>query len=275
MLLLLVAVAFAGCGSSEDDAEANRDSQDPAATKAAEQKAMAGYRAYLDKEAAVLVKWSEQLRDKIAAGDDFDASFEYTAARVRYGHVRPAANLFPALNTRINDSDFDQIEQGLYEDQSTKGLRPAAAALVADTRKLGGELAKAQIEPLPLAEANEQLMEEVSGKMMDGREQPYSELDLMDVSASVEGAEAAFEALLPLLEAEDPGLVRKAKYNFEEAYERLAEHGDPARDTPSREGGTSFIIYVYLTPLEKEELSFPLDNLTQLSREATQHLKGA
>jgi iron uptake system component EfeO len=275
LLLMVAAVALAGCGSGDDDAEANRKGQDSAAVEAAEQKALAAYGTYLDREAAALVKWARQLRDKVAAGDDFGASFEYTAARVRYGHVRPAADLFPALNARINDSDFDRIERGLYEDQSTKGLKPAAAALVADTQKLRDELAKAEIEPLPLAEANERLMEEVSGKMMDGEEQPYSRLDLIDVSASTEGEEAAFKTLAPRLTSADPGLVRKAEYNFEEAYERLGEHGDPARNTPDEEGGIVYVVYNYLTSLEKEEISFPLDNLTQLSREAVEQLRGS
>jgi iron uptake system component EfeO len=271
VLMVSAAIVPLGCGSGEDSADAERDD----GNVAAERRALASYQEYLDKEAALLVRWTGQLRDRIAAGDQFGATFRYATARVHYGHLQPAARLFPRLNARIDGpTGLRRIERILYGRETTRGLKPVAASVVADAEQLRRELAGAELRPAAIAHANGQLMGEISGEMMGSRDEPYSRFDHIDISAVVEGSEAGFLAVRPLLVGEEPDLVRETEERFAEAFERIAEHGAPARLSEGPEAGTFFVPYQQMNAREIRELAEPLDALTQLLGEASDRLRG-
>jgi iron uptake system component EfeO len=271
VLVVVLAVA-AGCGSGEETTQTQKRQQDAPAAKATEHGALAEYERYLKQEGALLVKWTRKLKDEIARADQFGATFKYTNSRVHYWHLQPAARLSGGPDAGPN-AGFHEIERTLYKGETTEGLKSAAGRLVADARQLGGVLAQMEMPPLALSKAAEQLLREASGKMMAGREDPHAGIGLVDVSASVEGAEKAFEALEPLLANRDPQLVKKLEAAFAEAYERLAEHGAPGKLNPGPEAGTYFVPYGDLDQVEIREISQPLDTLRRLMGEATERLE--
>ena len=60
------------------------------------------------------------------------------------------------------------------------------------------------LQAVQIANGANELLGEVSASKITGEEERYSHIDLVDFEANVEGAEAAFEAVEPLLEQEGP-----------------------------------------------------------------------
>lgn len=252
LLLLASAAIVGGCGSS-GDGETTR-----AAAEGRDEAALAGYRSYLEENASSLVEWTTKLWGQTVTEQLPQAQSRYATARVQYGQLLPVAHLFPALDRRINAQrgeskgrfvGFHRIEQSLFERESVANLKGIAKLLVDDVKQLEAEVKTVPLEPVTLAEATTALLDEVAAKKLTGREEPYSETDLVDVSASVEGAEAVFEAVRPQLEDIDPQLVGQLEARFEKAYGLLREVGTPARSAQARRlaGGSAF---AYLGDLE-------------------------
>ena len=62
---------------------------------------------------------------------------------------------------------------------------------------------------MQIANGANELLGEVSASKITGEEERYSHIDLVDFEANVEGAEAAFEAVEPLLSDKDPKLAKE------------------------------------------------------------------
>ena len=60
------------------------------------------------------------------------------------------------------------------------------------------------LQAVQIANGANELLGEVSASKITGEEERYSHIDLVDFEANVEGAEAAFEAVEPLLSNEGP-----------------------------------------------------------------------
>ena len=103
-----------------------------------------------------------------------------------------------------------------------------------------------------------------------GKEQPNAHIDVADVAANVEGVEAVFKALKPLLLAEDPELAAAIGARLHDTLMRLRDFGVPARDEyqPRVESpGTSFVLYVERSPAEIAWLRRGVDALAALFAE--------
>ena len=75
---------------------------------------------------------------------------------------------------------------------------------------------------MQIANGANELLGEVSASKITGEEERYSHIDLVDFEANVEGAEAAFEAVEPLLDDEGPEAGRrKSKPSFDDVYASL------------------------------------------------------
>jgi iron uptake system component EfeO len=237
-----------GCGSNEaesgESTAAVKPSSSAVSLEAAEAAALEKYRWHLERNAVLLVDWTKQLWGQIVAGEVAKAQSRYATSRVQYGHLLPFQGLVPALDLRINGQrdeqkgsfiGFHRIELSLFQQESAAGLKPIAKSLVEDAQKLRRETKTVALEPAHLASATEQLLKEVASEKLAGEEEPYSEVDLVDVSAAVEGAEAAFEALRPATIDSDPGLALEVEAEFAGVYEQLSELGTPGRQPQARE----------------------------------------
>ena len=62
---------------------------------------------------------------------------------------------------------------------------------------------------MQIANGANELLGEVSASKITGEEERYSHIDLVDFEANVEGAEAAFDSVKPLLAQSDPELAKE------------------------------------------------------------------
>ena len=97
------------------------------------------------------------------------------------------------------------IEKALWEEDTAKGMAPVAEAARWPTSKNCRRRSKTvDLQAVQIANGANELLGEVSASKITGEEERYSHIDLVDFEANVEGAEAAFEAVEPLLSEEGP-----------------------------------------------------------------------
>ena len=62
-----------------------------------------------------------------------------------------------------------------------------------------------ELQPAGIANGSVELLNEVSSSKITGEEERYSRTDLVDFEANVQGSQAAFDAVKPLLAGEERG----------------------------------------------------------------------
>jgi iron uptake system component EfeO len=282
--VLLLAVFGNGCGSGEDVAKGEQvDTETAAALERVELDALQSYQWYLEREIFELLQVAQRLSNEIVRGNASEMNFLYQRSRVLYGHLAPAALLFPSLEKRINgyEEDFSKGEEfsgfhGIERTvvQKSEGAEQLANQLIGDLRRFRQAIEGGELEPQPIAEAAGDLMKEVSDRWPPGKVQPYAHHDLVDISAQVEGAQRAYEAVRPLLLISHLDLAADVELKLVYCYEILAGRGTPARGIPTPEpnAGALFIPYGDMNELDIEEISEPLDELTEALLKVPQRL---
>ena len=184
---------------------------------AAQAQAVSTYLAYVQQQADEGVSRTTQFADAVKAGDLAKAQSLFAWAREPYETIEPIAESFGDLDPRIDAREgdvpaadwtgFHRIEEALWVQQSTAGLAPLADQLVADMTTLARSIPSVQLEPSQIANGAVALLDEVSASKITGEEDRYSHTDLADFAANVAGAKAAFQAVEPLLAADEADLV--------------------------------------------------------------------
>ena len=160
-------------------------------------------------------------------------------------------------------SGFHEIEQALWANDTTAGMTPVAKQLLADVEELQKKSKGLQLQAAQIANGASALLDEVSATKISGEEERYSHVDLVDFQANVDGSEAAFEAVKPLLEEKDPKLADEISKRFADVNKAL----DAYRDN---EGG-GFVLYTELSGDDTKQLSQAVDALAEpLSQVAAQ-----
>jgi iron uptake system component EfeO len=226
--------------------------------------AISQYREYLEKNTAELVAQTAPLLAAVEAGELDEAKALYAPARIPYERIEPVAESFgdldPRIDARENDvpakewSGFHVIEKALWVEGSTAGTTPVARQLLADVEELRDRVRTVELQAGQIANGANELLGEVSASKITGEEERYSHTDLVDFEANVEGAEAAFEAVEPLLSAEDPKLAREIEAQFEKVYASLK---------PYRRG-EGFVSYAELSQADTRKLAQQIDALAEL-----------
>jgi iron uptake system component EfeO len=225
--------------------------------------AVTEYRDYLERNTAELVASTEPFVDAVAAGEVEEAKSLYPAARVPYERIEPVAESFGGLDPRIdareNDvpksewSGFHVIEKALWEEDTAEGMAPVAKQLLADVEELRAKVKTVDLQAVQIANGANELLGEVSASKITGEEERYSHIDLVDFEANVEGAEIAFEAVEPLLSADNPKLAKEIEADFDKVYAAL----EPYRR------GDGFISYTELTAADTRKLAQSIDALAE------------
>lgn len=267
-LVGLLVLMMSGC-SSGGNTSAAADSQQSKA-------AIEHYRSYLEKKSAALVAAIKPLVANIQAGEVSQAQASYAIARVPYGQVEAGAGLFGDLNSHIDAlagevpadefGGFHRIEKGLWVAGTTKGLTPVAKRLLADVEELHRKVKTAELKAKQIADSATALAKENSTTKIAGKEERYSHIDLIDISASTEAAEAAFDAVKPSLAEDDP-IRAEIEAQFEKIYTVLNPYGTPAREPKQRlpgSPGVIFVVYSELSDAAIRELDHPIDALAKL-----------
>jgi len=225
--------------------------------------AIAHYRKHLERNTAELVATTEPFVAAVVAGEAAKARSLYPAARIPYERIEPVAESFggldPRIDARANDippnefGGFHRIEKALWVANTTDGMAPVAEQLLADVEELRAKVRNVELQAVQIANGANELLGEVSASKITGEEERYSHVDLVDFEANVEGAEAAFEAVEPLLSKKDPKLAREIEASFEDVYAALK---------PYRRGD-GFVPYTELSKADTRKLAQEIDALAE------------
>ncbi len=229
--------------------------------------AVAQYREYLEENADELVAKTKPFVAAVVAGDNARAMALYAPARVPYERIEPVAESFgdldPRIDARENDvpasefEGFHRIEKALWLEEGQMevdvDMAPTAKQLQKDVEELAGKVETVELQAVQIANGANELLGEVSASKITGEEERYSHTDLVDFEANVEGAEAAFEAVKPLLDESDPELSGEIEADFKAVFAEL----EPYRQ------GNGFVSYTELTKADTRKLARSIDTLAE------------
>jgi iron uptake system component EfeO len=228
------------------------------------EEAISQYRNYLEKNTAELVAATAPFVAAVEAGDVEKAKTLYAPARIPYERIEPVAESFgdldPRIDARANDippnefGGFHRIEKALWVESTAGGMAPVAKQLLADVEELQAKVKTVDLQAVQIANGANELLGEVSASKITGEEERYSHIDLVDFEANVEGAEAAFEAVEPLLADKDPKLAKEIEADFEDVYTALKPY----------QRGNGFVPYTELTQADTRKLAQEIDALAEL-----------
>ena len=214
---------------------------DPAAL----QRAMGEVAAYSRGQTSRLVKATEDLQAAVDAGDVSGAKKAYAAGRPFYESIEPLVALFPELDGKIDarEDDFPKkaadptwtgfhpIERKLWKvgriDARTKKL---AAGLVKDSKRLDELMQDAEVTPEVVIPGIAELVDEVEESKITGEEERYSKLDIPTFIANLEGSQAFYETLEPLVREADPELADEIGKAFDGSFEQVRDLRGKAYD---------------------------------------------
>ncbi|HEV2858011.1 MAG TPA: iron uptake system protein EfeO [Solirubrobacterales bacterium] len=225
--------------------------------------AVAGYREYLEENANDLVRQTKPFVAAVVAGNVTEAKALYPVDRIFYERIEPVAESFGSLDPRIDAREndvaadefegFHRIEKALWQEGTAKGMAPVAKQLQADVEELAERVETVELRAVQVANGAVELLGEVSASKITGEEERYSHTDLVDFEANVEGAEAAFEAVKPLLDETDPELSGELEADFKMVFAELQ---------PYRKG-SGFLPYTELTKADTRKLARAIDTLAE------------
>jgi len=225
--------------------------------------AVVAYRTYIETKTDQLVARTRVFTAAVLAGDQERARSTFAWAREPYEAIEPVAEAFgdldPEIDARANDvpantwTGFHRLEKALWVDRSLAGMAPVATKLRADVAKLHALVRTVELDPAQIANGATELLGEVSKSKITGEEDRYSHTDLWDFRSNVDGAQAAFVALRPLLAERDPALAALIAARFGAVDRAL----DPYRR------GSGFVPYTDLDDNDTRTLSSTIDALAE------------
>lgn len=263
---LALSIAFgslllAGCGS--DDSSGGTNTQATSSDSVGSQEATNRYRRYLAEQTGLLVDRTRAFVKALNYGNVEQAKRLYPTTRMPYEAVEPVAESFGTLDPDIDAREaevpaasfrgFHRIEKALWLDNTTKGVRSVAAKLLADIKRLQALVYTIKLEPAQVANGANELLTEVSSSKITGEEERYSHTDLWDFNANVQGSQAAYDSVKPLLVQQDPQLAKEIDQRFAEVEEALR---------PYRRGD-GFVLYNELSEQDKRRLAQSIDALAE------------
>ncbi|MFE7324885.1 iron uptake system protein EfeO [Streptomyces sp. NPDC057565] len=189
-------------------------------------KAVAGYRTYVQAQADETLPKVKVFTDAVAAGDIEAAKKAYADSRIGWERTEPVAESFGDIDPKV-----DVREDGLEDGQKWTGWHRLEKALWQD-KKLGAEekalapvlykdlvdwqerVGTAEITPTSMANGAKELLDEVATGKVTGEEERYSHTDLIDFKGNVEGAQKSFELLKPIASKNDAALTATLDKQF-------------------------------------------------------------
>ncbi len=240
------------------------------------QAAVDQYRQYLITQTATLTAATKTFTDAVDSGDIEAAKAAYPAARIPYEAIEPVAEAFGDLDPRIDAREGDVpkkdwggyhlIEKALWKDNSLSAVTPQVTAdLNTNVQTLQNLVQDVELQPAGIANGAVELLNEVSKSKITGEEERYSRTDLVDFEANVKGAEAAYDAVKPILQKKNPQLVTELDAKFGGVYTALASYGS----------GTNYVAYTDLTKADTKKLSQAIDALAEPLSQVSKQVVGS
>jgi iron uptake system component EfeO len=227
------------------------------------QAAVDQYRQYLEAQTATLVTATKAFTDAVDRGNLDQAKALYAPSRVAYEAIEPVAETFGDLDPEIDAREGDvpkkewggyhYLEKKLWVDGTTDGLTSYTKALNEDVARLQNLVKDVDLQPGAIANGAVELLNEVSASKITGEEERYSHTDLVDFEANVAGAQAAFDAVKPILDQKNPELASEIDAKFAAVTAALAPY----------KTGTTFVSYTDLTESDTKSLATVIDGLAE------------
>jgi iron uptake system component EfeO len=205
------------------------------------QAAVDSYRTYVLAEVTKIRTATTKFTDAVRAGDVAAAQELYAPSRFSWEGIEPIAGLVPnidaVVDSRVDDftgpddpkfTGWHRLEYLLWVKKSTAGAAPLADRLDADLARLETEIKKVAITPKAMALGAGDLVEEVSKGKITGEEDRYSHTDLWDFAGNIEGAQAVFRAITPVLKAKDNVLYNTLLRGFGAVTASLTKYRTPS-----------------------------------------------
>jgi iron uptake system component EfeO len=239
------------------------------------QAAVDQYRQYLIAQTAALTAATKTFTDAVDSGNVEAAKAAYPAARIPYEQIEPVAETFGDLDPKIdaregdvpkkNWGGFHYIEQKLWVDGTTDGLSEYTKDLNENVATLQNLVQDVELQPAGIANGSVELLNEVSKSKITGEEERYSRTDLVDFEANVRGAEAAYDAVKPILEKKNPKLASELDAKFAAVYAALQPYGS----------GATYVAYTDLTKDDTKKLSQAIDALAEPLSQVSKQVVGS
>ncbi|MFF8945808.1 iron uptake system protein EfeO [Streptomyces sp. NPDC014864] len=231
-------------------------------------KAVAGYRAYVQTQADETLPRVETFTKAVQAGDLEAAKKAYAPSRLGWERTEPVAESFGDIDPKVDVREdgleggqkwtgWHRLEKALWKDKKIGAEeKTLAGQLVTDLKDWRKRVATAEITPTSMANGAKELLDEVATGKVTGEEEAYSHTDLVDFKGNVEGAQKAYELLKPAAQANDPALTKELDKQFA-ALEALLDK--------YRAGKTSyeFVSYDKVGPDDRKELSDAVNALAE------------
>ncbi|MET1062138.1 MAG: iron uptake system protein EfeO [Aeromicrobium sp.] len=196
------------------------------------------YARYVKSQSDTLIVKTTEFVDAVKAGKVDEAKKLFPIARTYWERVEPVAEKFgdldPITDGREPDAkaegvDFTgwhRIEKQLWVEGNTEGMDTYADQLLSNVKKIVALGQDAPLTALELAQGTKGLLDEVATGKITGEEDEFSHTDLWDFKANIEGSQAAIASLRPVLEKQDPALVKKLDAEFAALDDELNQHQD-------------------------------------------------
>lgn len=255
---LPVASAFMTCLVAQAIAQtANYDLVEP----------LAEYKIYVSEKVQKLEEDTKTFTDAVKAGEVEKAKALFAPTRLSYEAIEPIAELFSDLDVSIDSraddwekaeqdpgfTGFHRIEYGLWEKNSTDGLKPVADRLMADVSELNTRIADLTFPPDKVVGGAAVLMEEVAATKISGEEDRYSHTDLWDFKGNFDGSRKIFDLVRPLIEKQDAAFTQKVDDNFNTVEQTLDKYKQ----------GDGYESYDKLTQDDRKVLSIAVNTLAE------------
>jgi iron uptake system component EfeO len=171
------------------------------------------YAAYVDANAAGLLRHTRKFCAAIDAGSLGKAKLLYSPARLYYEHIEPVATLWGPLAVQIDGRwenpvtvkskfiGFHRIEQLIWADHTLSQAPALCRGLEGHEERLAALVKTAHYSPLQMAAGATELVNEAARSKISGEEERYSNVDLPTLQANMEGALEVATMLKPYLQA--------------------------------------------------------------------------
>ncbi|MFS3130082.1 iron uptake system protein EfeO [Nocardioides sp. Bht2] len=206
--------------------------------------AQKNYAAYVQDQSAQLLEKTTEFVQLYKDGKDDEARALYPVARTHWERIETVAESFGTLDPKMDAREADlqpgekwtgwhRIEKDLWPQKAEKytALTDAERAtfaddLLANTTTLDGKIAGLTYPVDAIARGSSGLLEEVATGKVTGEEEIWSETDLWDFQANVDGAKVAFAGVQPIVETKDPALASTLSTRFDALQELLDAQRD-------------------------------------------------
>ncbi len=239
------------------------------AARQLERNATDQYADYVRDEVDELLDGTRAFVAAYQAGRDDKARALYPQVRVHWERVEPVAESFGDLDPRMDLREADLaegqewtgwhlLEKDLwpprdYQPLTDQERQKYGDQLVADTEELHERTRTLSYTVDQIGNGAKELLDEVATGKVTGEEEIWSHTDLWDFQANVDGAQAGFEALEPLVERKDPELEETLDDRFEALQDLLGEYRTDV----------GFVSYTALSEEEVKELSDAVNALSE------------